>query len=125
MASRAYQGVKKSEYHEPSLIYRALLMLRDYYMPMRIYGGEQYQSAYANMLASLHMEESATGEGARFEGTLYTVQYQGCKINLDRHLKVGTSREPRFCFRLYFFWDDESQVVVVGWLPSHLGNRMS
>ena len=125
MSNRAFQGIKKSEYQDPSLIYRALLVLRDQYVPMRIYGGAECKTAYLQALSVLQLEESLTGDGARFEGNEYTVQYQGARRDLDRHLKRGNSREPRFCFRLYFFWDDESQVVVVGWLPSHLENRMS
>jgi len=39
---------------------------------------------------------------------------------MDRHLVKGTSRDPRFCMRIYFFWDDEENVVVVGHLPGHL-----
>ncbi len=125
ISNRAYQGVKKSVFNDPSLIYRALLVLRDHYGPMRIYGGTEHQNAYLKALENLHIEESGTGDGTRFEGDEYTVQYQGTRRELDRHLKSGNSRETRFCFRLYFFWDDESQVVVVGWLPSHLENRMS
>lgn len=125
ISSRAYQGAKKSEFNDPSLIYKALLVLRDQYAPMRIYGGTERHAAYIKALGELGIEESATGDGTRFEGNVYTVQYQGKRRDLDRHLKGGNSREPRFCFRLYFFWDDESQVVVVGWLPSHLENRMS
>lgn len=123
--NRAFHGAKKSEFHEPSLIYKALMVLRDQYVPMRIHGGAKHKAAYAEALGELHIEESLTGDGAKFEGDEYTVQYQGKKRDLDRHLTAGNSREPRFCFRLYFFWDDESQVVVVGWLPSHLENRMS
>jgi len=125
MSNRAYQGAKKSEFHDPSLIYKALLILRDRYVPMRIYGGAEYQAAYQKALSELHIEESLTGDGARFEGNEYTIQYQGSRKVLDRHLKAGASRDQRYCFRLYFFWDDESQVAVVGWLPSHLENRMS
>ena len=125
MNSRAFQGAKKSVFQDPSLIYKALVVLRDHYVPMRTYGGAERQAAYAKALGELHIEESATGDGVRFEGDEYTVQYQGRRRNLDRHLKAGNSRDPRFCLRLYFFWDDESQVVVVGWLPSHLENRMS
>jgi hypothetical protein len=123
--NRAFQGAKKSEYQDPALIYRVLLVLRDKYVPMRIYGGAESQEAYTSALAELHVEESATGEGAKFEGDEYAVKYQGRRRILDRHLKSGNSREPRFCMRVYFFWDDESQVVVVGWLPSHLENRLS
>lgn len=125
MSNRAYQGAKKSEFHDPTIIYRALLILRDRYVPMRIYGGADYQAAYQKALSELHIEESLTGDGTRFEGDVYTVQYQGGRKVLDRHLKSGASRDQRYCFRLYFFWDEESQVVVVGWLPSHLENRMS
>ena len=49
----------------------------------------------------------------------------GKRVELDRHLKKGTNREPRYCFRLYFFWDDTTSQVVVGWLPSHLSTRAS
>lgn len=125
VSNRAYQGAKKSVFHDPSRIYRALLVLRDHYVPMRIYGGAAYQAAYQKALAELHMEDSLTGDGAKFEGDQYTVQYQGARRELDRHLKAGKSHDPKFCLRVYFFWDDESQVVVVGWLPSHLENRMS
>ena len=31
----------------------------------------------------------------------------------------------RGSFRLYYFWDEDSQTVVVGWLPSHLDNSMT
>lgn len=123
--NRAFQGAKKSVYDDVSLIYRALLVLRDQYVPMRIRGGIDMLSAYEVKLGECGLEESATGDGAKFEGGEYYIQYQGTRRLLDRHLKAGASREPRFCFRLYFFWDDDSQVVVVGWLPSHLENRNS
>ena len=42
------------------------------------------------------------------------------KRKLDRHLKKGTGRDSRDCFRLYFFWDEDEEQIVVGWLPSHL-----
>ena len=125
VASRAFQGAKKSVYHDPPLVYRALLALRDQYVPMRIGGGADLLEAYNSKLAELHLEDSATGDGAKFEGDEYYVQYEGTRRLLERHLKGGTSREARYCFRLYFFWDDASQVVVVGWLPSHLENRNS
>lgn len=123
--SRAFQGAKKSVFHEPSLIYRALVVLRDQYVPMRIYGGKKHQESYSKALGELHLEESATGDGAKSEGDQYFVQYQGKRRHLERHLKGGNSREARFCFRLYYLWDDVSQVAVVGWLPSHLENRMT
>ena len=78
---------------------------------------------YEQELSNLNLEDSLTGDGAKFSPELYKVQYGGQQRELNRHLKGGTSREPRYCFRLYYFWDNENQVVVVGWLPSHLDNR--
>ncbi len=123
MTPRSFQGIRKSEYHNVALIYQSLLLLRDHYVPMRLEGGAEKKRLYDEALAGLHLEESPTGDGINFDQDQYTVQWGGRRRALDRHLKSGVSREPRFCFRLYFFWDDESQIVVVGWLPSHLDNR--
>jgi hypothetical protein len=125
VANRAFQGVRKSEYEDPQTIYKALLVLRDQYVPMRREGGPEKRRAYEEALAAIRLEESGTGDGIKFDSDLYSVQYGNRRMALDRHLKGGKSRDPRFCFRLYFFWDDETEVVVVGWLPSHLDNRMS
>lgn len=125
IANRAYQGVRKSEYHDPSYIYRALLLLRDHYVPMRVDATLGRREAYAQALEHLQLEESATGDGVKYAADLYSVQYGGARRPLDRHLKGSDSRDRRFGFRLYFFWDEDEQVVVVGWLPSHLDNRGS
>lgn len=125
LVSRAFQGVRKSEFHDPALIYRSLLLLRDRYVPMRIERSSERRESYLSGLAELRLEESATGDGTKYAEDLYSVQYGGGRRSLDRHLKGSSSRDPRYGFRLYFFWDDAGQVVVVGWLPSHLKNRMS
>ncbi|MDN5836236.1 MAG: hypothetical protein L0H12_02665, partial [Nitrosospira sp.] len=125
--NRAYHGVKKSEYESPSFLYQALLLLRDYYVPMRRNGGGELANAYKSECARLHLKESPTFSGSSWgeEGETYFVNYSGQRRILERHLKKGISRNTRRCFRLYFFWDDESQNAVVGWLPSHLENRMT
>ena len=42
------------------------------------------------------------------------------------HLKSGgNTRDPTRCLRIYFFWDDDEQQVVVGSLPGHLENRLT
>lgn len=125
IANRAYQGIRKSEFHDPQFIYRALLLLRDQYVPMRIEGTPERRRSYEEALHTLQLEDSATGDGVKFAADLYSVQYGGTRRPLDRHLKGSDSRDRRYGFRLYFFWDDEGQIVVVGWLPSHLDNRAS
>lgn len=125
LVSRAFQGVRKSEYHEPQFLYRVLLLLRDSYVPMRTEGTTERREIYQNALRDLQLEDSATGDGVKYASDLYSVQYGGVRRTLERHLKGSNSRDRRYGFRLYFFWDEEDQVVVVGWLPSHLDNRAS
>lgn len=125
--NRALQAVKKSEYGDPSFLYRALLLLRDHYVPMRREGGQDLRQKYEAALNELGLEETSTMAKNRVgeEGDTYFVRYGGMPRLLDRHLKAGNSRDPRYCFRLYFFWDEDDEIVVVGWLPSHLDNRLT
>lgn len=123
VTNRAHQGVRKSEYHDPSFIYKALLLLRDFYVPMRTDGAPESREAYIRELERLQLEDSATGDAIKYSADQYSVQYGGSRRSLDRHLKGSNSRDRRYGFRLYFFWDAEGQVAVVGWLPTHLDNR--
>ncbi len=123
--NRAVQGAKKSEFMDPSLTYKALLLLRDLYVPMRVEGGKERKEAFELAARELGLENSPVGEAVKQYPTEYTVNFGGLPRTIDWHLKKGDSREPRHCFRLYYFWDEDSQCVVVGWLTSHLRNSMS
>ena len=125
--NRALRAVKSSEYHDVSVIYQALLLLRDYYVPMRREGGEELKQAFDKRCKDLGIEEqrSFSGKRAGEQGDAYFIRMGHRRVELDRHLKKGNRREPRYCFRLYFFWDDTTSQVIVGWLPSHLSTRAS
>jgi hypothetical protein len=125
--NRAYQGVKKSQYHDNRFMYQALLLLRNFYVPMRRQPSGAAKAAYDAECQRLSLEESDSISDSRLgeQGETYIVNYAGKKCALDRHLKHGTSKEQRFCFRLYFFWDEDSEQAVVGWLPSHLDTRQT
>ena len=41
------------------------------------------------------------------------------------HIRKGRDHDARHCLAIYFFWDEETRQVVVGWLPSHLDNRLT
>ncbi len=125
--NRALRGAKDSEYEDVSVIYHALLLLRDHYVPMRRQGGAELKQAFDQRCQELGIEEqqSFSGNRAGEQGDTYFIRMGHRRVELDRHLKKGNSREPRYCFRLYFFWDDTTSQVVVGWLPSHLSTRAS
>jgi hypothetical protein len=127
LLNRAFAGAKKSMLEDTSLVFEALLLLRDFYVPMRRMGGLDRKEAYETQCGTLGIEEATTlGEGqyGRFQDE-YIVHYKGERRKLDRHLKKGRDHDERTCFRLYFFWDDDDQQVVVGWLPSHLTTRQT
>src|SRR6266436_382010 len=125
--NRAFQGIKRSEFGDVALIYKALHMLREYYVPMKIHGGPERLHAFEQACKELGITEEPTLSGPRSgeEGDTYFVRFSGRRVELDRHLKKGNSRDQRFCLRVYFFWDDEGKQVVVGWLPSHLDTRIT
>jgi hypothetical protein len=122
LLNRAYDGVNKSRFRDPALIYRSLLLLRDKYVPMRREGGDDLRLDFERACLDLGLEETPTfsADPASRERAKFSLIYRGLNRRLDRHLKKGVSWEPKYCFRLYFFWDEASQQVVVGWLPSHL-----
>ena len=126
MLNRAFRGLKESAFEDDvALIYGSLLLLRDHYVPMRRKGTAECRTSFESACQALGIEESESISRTRAgeEGDLYFVKHSGQNMFLDRHLKKGNSRDPRHCFRLYFSWDSEDEVVVVGWLPSHLDIR--
>lgn len=50
----------------------------------------------------------------------YDVLYKGNWRFMDFHLKKGVITDKRKCLRIYYFWDEEDEVVVIGHLPWHL-----
>lgn len=124
--SRAFQTAKKSEKEcgpdNIRLAYETLLVLRDNYVPMRREGGQNYKEEYKRQLQERGLKESQAfaGAGAGKHGDIYFLKFAGKRRQLELHLKKGTGRDPRNCFRLYFFWDADTEQVVVGSFPMHL-----
>jgi len=88
------------------------------YVPMR--RGTKAKSEFENACRDLQLEDSLVGDAIRTHKERYTINYAGRPRLLDRHLKRGRAHNDALSFRLYYFWDDETETVVVGWLPSHL-----
>ncbi len=127
LLNRAIRAAKKSDFEDVGLVYRTLLILRDSYVPMRRGGDAAQKKAYEAALAEQGLEESPSfaGAGAGRHGDEYFVSFGGRRRELERHIKGSNSREQRFGFRLYFFWDEQSQQAIVGWLPGHLTTGVS
>ena len=92
---------------------------------MRRIGGIPHKTAFEQGCRDLQLEDSLVGDALRTHRQQYTVNYGGKPRLLDRHLKRGSAHDDKHAFRLYYFWDDETETVVVGWLPSHLDNSLT
>jgi len=125
---RARNALKKARYKDVELVYRALLLLATEYRDMR-YGLTRIND-FEEHCRELGLEyRRAIGEkSAGKQGDEYYVSYPPGTSDrrlLDMHLAKGVSRDEREILRIYFFWDEESSQVVVGWLPSHLDTQCS
>lgn len=117
---RARFGAKKSNYEYPELIGAALDLLAGPYRDYRL-GRITRESFDALMYAEgLKLSGSVQPLTAGAYGDAYFVMWAGRRRFLEAHLLKGSDRDERYCFRLYFFWDADSQRVVVGSMPAHL-----
>ncbi len=123
---RAERAIGKAEYENPELAYRGLLILANEYRNKRIGIGTEQDLQNALAEYKLELTPSISKVQAGIEGDTYYVKYppgSNNQVMLDLHLTRGNSREPKYCLRIYFFWDKETQQVVVGSLPGHLDIR--
>lgn len=122
---RARNGAKKSIYHQPELMIDALNLLAGPYRDMRL---GKLSAAELNVeleRTGLRLAGSVAPSVAGEQGEEYFVRWGGRRRFMDLHLAKGGGRDERYCFRLYFCWDPDSQRVIVGSMPSHLGNSLS
>ncbi len=51
----------------------------------------------------------------------FEIEWQSNKRDVDWHIKNGgNTRDPIRCLRIYYFWDESSQQVVIASMPAHL-----
>lgn len=133
--ARAARAVKDAVFENVGLVYEALKLLADAYWPMK---SNQDPAQRPGLLAKwedglrrLKLEYNTHAVAANRVGEFreaYTINYrigQSSRQLLGPHLKFGSTKDDRFCLRIYFLWDDDRQLVVVGHLPSHLETRAS
>jgi hypothetical protein len=125
--SRVKRNLKTSVYEDVHLVYEALLLLAVSYRNMRLGEPESREMwEFGLIRLGLDCDRSISKVRAGQEGDDYYVKYplgQDQNRFLEFHLRKGTTRDARYCLRIYFFWDEDEKQVVVGWLPSHLDTR--
>ncbi|MBR1806285.1 MAG: hypothetical protein IJ774_07875 [Selenomonadaceae bacterium] len=119
LTGRARRSLKKAEYQDPQLVWRAVELLTTYYKVTET----EFRRSCREL--GLDYRRSITDVSAGMHGEKYFVDYNGKRRRLDFHLTKGSDREPRKCLRIYFFHDDDNERIVIGHLPSHLSNSKS
>lgn len=122
---RAIAEGKKSVYEDHDLVFSALNLLADVYP--RVRSGQLSRVELVNQCRQLNLSIGGSVDPSRAgqAGDEYFVSWGGRRRFLDQHLGKGSSRDPRLCLRIYFFFDEALQLVVVGHLPSHLTNSLT
>ena len=123
LSGRALRSLKGAEFEDVGLVGKAVRLLGETYWRMKTEGGKELRQAFDDELNALRLLEtpslSRDRQGkARDE---FSIEWNGRRLMLDRHLKTAAkTRDPRYCFRLYFAWDDRERQVVIGHLPGHM-----
>ncbi len=122
---RARNGAKKSRYEEPAVMLQALEFLAGPYRDYRLglIGREDFDAALT--ATGLRLAGSVAPSVAGEQGDAYFVSWAGRRRFLELHLAKGGGHDQRYCFRLYFFWDADSERAVVGGMPFHLANSLT
>jgi hypothetical protein len=51
--------------------------------------------------------------------TPVTIAYGSMRRFMSMAVRKGRDREPRYCLRIYIFWDEASQQTIAGFITQH------
>jgi hypothetical protein len=123
---RALRGLAAATFNNVTLVSELLELLATEYVNGRR-GDQAAWQRFEDGTKARGVEYTRSISSARAgeQGDEYLVPYWGGKHLLEWHLKRGTSRDPARDMRIYFFWDDEDEEVIIGYLPGHLNTRIT
>ncbi|MCS6944071.1 MAG: hypothetical protein RMK97_01420 [Sutterellaceae bacterium] len=111
LSSRARRETKSPDFHDPQTAARCLLWLANEYRDSRIHGtGRDLRKPIVEGIYN----ERCGADSFEFD-------WKGRKVPVEWHIKNGgNTRDPRRCLRIYYFWDEERQEVVIASMPAHI-----
>jgi hypothetical protein len=124
---KAARAARSSPFEDVPFAYEVLVFLARTYVPIRCGELEGGKEVLESEKKRLGIAVSAVGNAVsmhRYKDA-YSVNYKGRTVPLDMHVTGSDSRDPRYGFRVYFYWDEQDKCVVVGSFPNHLDNTLS
>jgi hypothetical protein len=111
LSARARREVKSAVFDNPQTAARCLLWLANEYRDSRVSGGS------GDLRKPI--EEGIYND--RCGADSFEFDWGSRKVWVEWHVKNGgNTRDPRRCLRIYYFWDEDSQQVVVATMPAHI-----
>jgi len=130
ITAKAVRAAKKSVYEDVEHLYKCLQLLAVEYCDMRRTGASESYRARSSELRVEVSDAGASAANHKYKQQ-YEVSYNGGYETADLHLSPvkGTAErssvDPRRSYRIYFFWDEILQMVVVASLPGHLNTTLT
>jgi hypothetical protein len=111
LTSAARKGIRNPEFREFPLILRCLKWLAQQARDRRLNSGE-------GSLRDTPIEPGVYNSPCGNDS--YDVSWQGRNHKADWHIKNnGNTRDPSRCLRIYYFWDDASNQMIITDMPAH------
>lgn len=111
LSPRARKEIKAPFFRDVSTAARCLLWLANAYRERRIAGGD----------GDLRVRLESGIQNDQCGADSFEFNWQGKRTDVEWHIKSGgNTRDPSRCLRIYYFWDEASQQVVVASMPAHI-----
>lgn len=120
LLNRAVRAARKSPFNQPEIVYKCLERLAREYVDARRKG-----APIVGLFDDLGVHLERTGDPARLSQWReeYFIPHRTKSEFLEWHLKRGSDKNETNTLRIYFFYDEDDEQVVVGHLPGHLTNE--
>jgi hypothetical protein len=107
----ATRGIRSAQFEDVRLVGRCLLWLANDFRDSKVDGAD---GSLRDVVLEPRIVNAHCGSDS------FEIEWQGSRRVVDWHIKNGgNTRDPRRCLRIYYFWDDASQQVVVASMPAH------
>jgi hypothetical protein len=111
LSPTARHAVRAPMFADVQLAARCLLWLANNCRPRRLEGGE---GSLRDEIVEDGIRNSHCGEDQ------FDLTWQGQRYTADWHIKNGgNTRDPLRCLRIYYFWEPNTQQIVVADMPAH------
>lgn len=118
---RSDRSMKSSTYADLNAFAKVLQVLVDGFYPMHATRSKSLQEV-EDMLRPIPasyaggMSDVTKGKSEQ----AYVAMYEGQRVDISRHIKLGRAFDPRYTLRLHFHWDAERAKIVVHHAGEHL-----